>query len=125
MLHFKRSSYQDIELLQSLAREIWTTCYPGIITLEQIEYMLDLMYSPDTIRKELGDGVIWEVMEYNNEPIGFISVTISSDKTAKLNKLYMKTNHHGKGLGQQALKHVVAASYFPAFAIILAARGIS
>jgi RimJ/RimL family protein N-acetyltransferase len=108
MLHFKKSSYQDIELIRSLAREIWTTCYPGIISMEQIEYMLGLMYSSGTIHKELDNGVIWEVMEYNNKPIGFLSVTVTSDQIAKLNKLYMKTDHHGKGFGQQALQHVVA-----------------
>lgn len=107
MLRFKKSSYQDIEILRSLAREIWTTCYPGIISTDQIEYMLNLMYSSETIRNEIDNDVIWEIMEYHDEPIGFISVTVTPDKTAKLNKLYMKTNHHGKGLGQQALKHVV------------------
>jgi Acetyltransferases, including N-acetylases of ribosomal proteins len=105
-LHFKRASKPEIELLRGLAREIWTTCYPGIISMEQIEYMLNLMYSTDTITKEITNGVIWEVLEYNNQPVGFIAVTIS-EKVAKLNKLYMKDDHHGKGLGQQALQRVV------------------
>jgi len=107
MLTFKRASHTDIELLRTLAREIWTTCYPGIISMDQIEYMLDLMYSNETIYNEISEGVIWEVLEYKSKPIGFIAVTISDDGTAKLNKLYMKNVHHGKGLGQQALEHVV------------------
>lgn len=107
MLHFKRSSYDDIELIRSLAREIWTTCYPGIITMDQIEYMLKLMYSPETIHKELEEGVLWELLHYNNEPVGFISVTVTTGQIAKLNKLYIMSLHHGKGLGQLALKHVI------------------
>jgi len=39
----------DIEPLTALAREIWHQRYPGIITVKQIEYMLEQRYSPDTI----------------------------------------------------------------------------
>lgn len=106
-LHFKRASLSETELLRSLAGEIWTTCYPGIISMEQIEYMLELMYSSDVIKKEITSGIIWEIMEYDSQPIGFIAVTITDHKVAKLNKLYMKDIHHGKGLGQQALQRVV------------------
>ena len=107
MLYFKTATQRDIELIRALALEIWTTCYPGIISMEQIEYMLGLMYSSETIDKEISEGIIWKLMEYKSEPIGFVSVTISNNGSAKLNKLYMKNNHHGKGFGQQALKHVV------------------
>ena len=107
MLYFKRATQPDIELIRRLAGEIWTTCYPGIISMKQIEYMLGLMYSYDIIDKEINQGVIWEVVNYDGEPIGFISVTVTNDGIAKLNKLYMKNNHHGKGFGQQALQHVV------------------
>lgn len=106
-LTFRRASAKDIELLGLLAREIWTSCYPGIISIEQIEYMLRLMYSKETIGKEINDGVRWEIMEYKGKPIGFIAVTISNNGDAKLNKLYMKESFHGMGFGQQALQHVV------------------
>jgi hypothetical protein len=46
----------DIEPLTALAREIWHQHYPGIITVKQIEYMLEQRYSPDTIRAEIESG---------------------------------------------------------------------
>jgi len=46
----------DIEPLTALAREIWHQRYPGIITVKQIEYMLEQRYSPDTIRAEIENG---------------------------------------------------------------------
>ncbi|HEY4789531.1 MAG TPA: GNAT family N-acetyltransferase [Bacteroidales bacterium] len=106
MLSFQKASIDDIYLLRTLAREIWTTCYPGIITMEQIEYMLNWMYSAETIRKEIKEGVYWELVYLENMPIGFLSITCTNDGIAKLNKLYMKNTHHGKGFGQQALSHV-------------------
>jgi len=107
MLTIKKAALHHIELLRSLAREIWTTHYPGIITIDQIEYMLDLMYSTETIKKEINSGVIWEIIEKEDEPIGFISVTCTKDGTVKLNKLYIKNTYHGKGFGQRALQHVM------------------
>lgn len=109
-LIIRRATNSDIELLRLLAREIWTVCYPGIISMEQIEYMLGLMYSKETIEKEMDEGVRWEIIEFCGEPVGFIAVTIADNGVAKLNKLYMKGKFHGKGLGQQALQHVVDVS---------------
>jgi ribosomal protein S18 acetylase RimI-like enzyme len=108
MLSFSKASVKDIALLRSLAREIWTTCYPGIITMEQIEYMLSLMYSAETIEREINTGIIWEVIRYNEDPVGFLAITLTPEGVVKLNKLYLKHTQHGKGFGQQSLDHVVS-----------------
>jgi GNAT superfamily N-acetyltransferase len=106
MLTFRKATAQDIGLLSSLAREIWTTCYPGIITTEQIEYMLTLMYSHESIAQELQDNVQWVIIESDTDPIGFLSFT-ASDMTVKLNKLYLKADTHGKGFGKAGLNYVI------------------
>lgn len=107
MLVIRKASLNDIHLLRSLAREIWITCYPGIISMEQIEYMLKLMYSAKNIEKEIKEGIIWELVEHEGIPIGFIALTCTGDGVVKLNKLYLKKTTHGKGLGQECLKHVI------------------
>lgn len=109
MLQYKKATYSDIPLLQELAHEIWRKCYACLLSPEQISYMLDLMYSFETIEKELKEGIIWEIVELNDKAIGFIAVTIA-DKRAKLNKLYLKEVAQGKGFGQACLKHVFEIS---------------
>jgi ribosomal protein S18 acetylase RimI-like enzyme len=106
MLVFRKAKPSDILLLNILAREIWTTCYPDIITMEQIEYMLELMYSLETIEKEMANGVIWKILEYDSRPVGYLAITCSEDEV-KLNKLYLKADYHGKGLGQNALQYII------------------
>jgi diamine N-acetyltransferase len=69
--------------------------------------MLGLMYSADTIYKEINEGVIWELVEVDGAPMGYLSVTITENKVAKLNKLYVKNKFHGQGYGQQSLRHVI------------------
>jgi ribosomal protein S18 acetylase RimI-like enzyme len=106
MVIFRVSTINDIPILQSLAREIWFAHYTGLLSADQIEYMLDLMYSTKTIEQEINSGVIWEEVLVDSEPAGFIAYTNMSGKL-KLNKLYLKPEIHGKGIGQQALSHVI------------------
>lgn len=107
MVTIRKATLTDIELLRSLALQIWTECYPGIISTEQIDYMLNMMYSKLVIEKEISTGVHWNILEDNYEPLGFLAFTDDGEKNIKLNKLYVQANRHGKGLGQIALKYVV------------------
>lgn len=106
MLTFRKVTTKDVESIQHLAREIWTISYANMISAEQIEYMLSWMYAPETILKELDQGVVWEFIEWDKQTIGFIAITPESKKL-KLNKLYILPNTQGKGIGQEALKHVL------------------
>ena len=61
MVSFNKASKEDIFTIQNLARAIWFGHYPGIISDEQIEYMLNLMYSAETITKEINEGFHWYI----------------------------------------------------------------
>jgi diamine N-acetyltransferase len=107
MLTFKAANENDINLIQQLAHTIWHSHYPGIITVEQIEYMLEVMYSASTINKELKEGHQWILLFLEDIPIGFISFFFDKEhNTVKLNKLYVLQTYHGLGFGQQALEYV-------------------
>ena len=55
-MHIRTATIADIPLLRSLAHEIWHAHYPGIIPVEQIEFMLGWMYSAEEIERQLGSG---------------------------------------------------------------------
>jgi hypothetical protein len=44
----------DLAAISRLAGVVWRAHYPGIISTEQIEYMLGKMYSLETLREEIG-----------------------------------------------------------------------
>jgi diamine N-acetyltransferase len=106
MLTFKNASFCDIHEIGLLAEKIWKVAYSEILSEAQIKYMLNLMYAPQIIEKELHEGVNWEIVLSEGFPIGFIATTVEGT-VLKLNKLYLDVSLHGKGYGQQALAHVL------------------
>jgi diamine N-acetyltransferase len=103
-LEFRRATATDIPVLAKLAQRIWRACYPGIVSTEQIEYMLARMYHVETIRGELNAGVYWELALLRDQPVGFLSITCEKPAAAKLNKLYLACEFHGRGMGRQMIE---------------------
>jgi GNAT superfamily N-acetyltransferase len=96
----------DLARISKLAGVIWRACYPGIITLEQINYMLDWMYSLDTLRKELRSGICYDLLLVGGELSGFSSYGPTEQaRVFKLHKLYLLPKLHGRGLGSLLLNH--------------------
>jgi GNAT superfamily N-acetyltransferase len=75
-----------------------------------MEYMLAWMYSEETIRRELAEGVHWEIVRHEGCDAGYFSITFGADCVAKLNKLYLVPELQGRGLGQEMLVRVFAVA---------------
>jgi diamine N-acetyltransferase len=106
MATFEKAAITDIPIIQELAYKIWHQYYPGIISVEQINYMLEMMYSLSTIHSELIAQVIYELTMDRQVPIGYLSYQYEKDKhRIKLNKLYLLPEYHGQGIGQAMLFH--------------------
>ena len=64
----------DLPAIARLAEVIWRAHYPGIISTEQIDYMLARMYSLETMREEIRLRAIrYERLLAGGEMIGFAS----------------------------------------------------
>jgi ribosomal protein S18 acetylase RimI-like enzyme len=105
-MQIRPATEADIPLLRDLAQRIWRECYPGIITPEQIEFMLGWMYSGEKIREELHTGFTWEIAEEDGAAIGFLSFSHEDDGRVKLHKMYVLPERQRRGIGRQLLAHV-------------------
>lgn len=105
MTSFQSINKQFQQVFQ-LASEIWNDNYKGIISQNQIDYMLDMMYNPNRLQQDLDDNYQWEFILYNNEIVGYLAYVIQDDNRVFLSKIYLKTSVQGLGLGKLALQHV-------------------
>lgn len=97
----------DIDQLIDVAQRSWRAHYPGIITVEQIDYMLELGYNRAVIMKEMTEeGITWLSILDGETIIGLISTGPYGAGTIKLHKLYVLPEYHGKGIGAMALARV-------------------
>jgi ribosomal protein S18 acetylase RimI-like enzyme len=96
----------DLELIKDLATSIWNHHYPGIITQEQIDYMLAQDYAIERLQQDLKDGICIDRLLVEGRLIGFSAYgpTSRSDEI-KLHKLYVDQSVHGKGFGSKLLMH--------------------
>ena len=53
MFTIRKATLEDIPLINKLAWEAFPATYKNILTSEQIDYMMDWMYSPENLRKQM------------------------------------------------------------------------
>jgi ribosomal protein S18 acetylase RimI-like enzyme len=107
MVELKVAESKDIDLIIKLSDKIWRKHFPGIISDEQIDYMLGKMYSHQQIEKEMNEGVIWKIIYFSDKPAGYISYSMLNEYQCKLHKIYLLPSLQRKGIGRISLNDVM------------------
>ena len=112
-LTFKKATPADIPIIDQLAHKIWKKHYPSIITIDQIEYMLNRMYSPEAIHQQMNEGQEFILVYYNNEPAGYASISSKDHQNYFLHKFYVDTSKHRKGIGGMLYEYILTGLKSP------------
>ena len=114
----------DKDFIRSVSERTWPSTYGHIISQEQIDFMLDWMYSDASLEKQMNTGCEFYIASIKKEggqwdAVGFCSVSPDDEKEAeeennttknvadskahKLNKLYVLPSAQGTGAGKALL----------------------
>ena len=105
----------DISVIHDMAEVAFRHTYREILSPEQMEFMMDWMYSPDNLLKQFEDGHVYHILFSQGRPCGYVSVQkegTDADKTEvwHLQKIYVLPSEQGKGFGkllfEKAVSHV-------------------
>jgi ribosomal protein S18 acetylase RimI-like enzyme len=113
-MQIRLAKTEELHILEQLARQIWPNTYATIISPAQIEFMLDLMYSFDTLRTQKEQGHEFYIISNHVQDIGFLALEWIDDSQQsgsaqlKINKLYVLHEFQGKGIGTTLLKKAKA-----------------
>ena len=110
MIEIKPAQIGDLETIHNLANEIWPTAYLKILGQQQLDYMLEKIYSLASLQNQ------FLVLKHNfiiliedEIPIGFASYSPHDDGTIyHLNKIYVLPGQQGKNLGKQILSYIIS-----------------
>ncbi len=112
MTEIRTATTDDIDIIRELAESIWWPTYSSILSEAQLQYMLDTIYSRDTILAQLKSGEQTYILLFDdNTPIGFASYgpRMNEPDVYKLHKLYCLVHTKGKGYGKLLMQAVEQA----------------
>ena len=117
MVQFKKADRDMIPLIEELAQEIFPATYAPILSSEQIDYMMEWMYSKESLDKQMTEGHIYHIALWDNVPVGYTSVQMVEEGVWHLQKIYLKPGLQGKSVGKQmflnAIDYVRQNSHLP------------
>jgi ribosomal protein S18 acetylase RimI-like enzyme len=101
-------SMEAIQVVEGLAREIWSEHFTPILGEAQVAYMLDRIQSASAIAKQVRDGGYeYYLVADRGEAIGYFAIIHDRQSASmQLSKLYVKRSHRGRGLGRAMLAFV-------------------
>ena len=103
---------KDIPTIQNIATKAWYTTYGDILSENQSLYMLEMMYSQDSLIKQMNAkqqfAIIYDLIESKEIAIGFVAYEFNyqSKDIVKIHKLYLMPETKGKGLGKKLIQFV-------------------
>lgn len=107
MYNIRYATTEDISLIRELTFKVWPQTYAAIISKEQIDYMLEMMYSEASLQKQMDEGCRFIIASEKEDPVGFASYQEIEDGVFKLHKIYVLLSQQGKGTGKFIIDHIV------------------
>ena len=74
MFEIRKATKDDCPQIRQLAEQIFPATYKEIISQEQIDFMMDWMYSISNLNKQMDDGHIYFLAYRETAPVGYVSV---------------------------------------------------
>jgi diamine N-acetyltransferase len=110
-LSIRPGDLEDINTIGFLAQQIWPDTYRDILSPEQMQYMMNLFYSPASLRGQMvEEHHQFLIVEQEEEAIGFASWSAATEAGIfKLHKIYVLPGRQGKGLGRALLQFIFDA----------------
>ena len=118
MTEIRKAGTEDLPAIHDMAEVVFRQTYKDIISPEQMEYMMDMMYSMPNLEKQLVEGHHYYLAYVSGKPCGYVSVQhegpdFSGIEVFHLHKIYVMPDMQGHGTGQKlfeaAVSHVKAA----------------
>ena len=108
MIEIVSAQKQHIPVIKRLADYLWPKAFASILSAEQIGYMMEMMYSHDSLEKQMEQGHQYAIVREDDVDIGYVSYEISHNKSdrTKIHKLYISPEYQRHGIGKLMVDYV-------------------
>ena len=111
MFTIRKATTADCTLIRNLAKQVFPETYKDILTADQIDYMMEWMYSEANIRKQMEEeGHVYLLAYEECEAAGYVSVQPEGYNLFHLQKIYVlpyfQGAHCGSFLFREAIRYI-------------------
>ena len=109
MITVRSLSIAEMSHVQALAYKIWPIAYKEILSQAQLDYMLNWMYSIESLTQQMQEGHHYFGIYESDQIVGFLDVQPNYPEIGvlKLNKIYVLPACHGRGFGYQLIQFAI------------------
>ncbi len=102
-----------IAKIQEIAIQAWKTTYTDLLSKEQFDYMIEMMYSDTALNKQMTEQNHHFLLIKNKSSSdyqGFVSYELNykNEPKTKIHKLYLLPECKGKGMGRKLIDKVAS-----------------
>ena len=110
MFEIRKATVKDIPLIHQLAWIVFPHTYKELLSAEQIDFMMDWMYSETNLLKQMNEGGhIYYLAFQGDEPSGYLSIQPEAEHIYHLQKIYVLPSFQGMKLGKQLFSQAIQA----------------
>lgn len=99
----RKATLEDILVIQEIAEEAWRPTYGHILSEQQTQYMIPMMYASEVLQNQIE---IFSILEIEGEGMGYCAFEQTSETEAKLNKLYLRPSVKQQGAGSFIIEQI-------------------
>lgn len=107
MFNIRKATVEDIPLIRDLCFKVWPQTYAPILSQDRIDYMLEYMYSAESLQRQMNAGSQFILVYDGDEPVGYAAYFPKGHGTYKLDKIYVLPSQQGKGTGKFVMDYVI------------------
>ena len=110
MFTIRKATTEDIPLIHKMAQEVFPATYADILSPNQLDYMMEWMYSITNLHKQMEEeGHIYYIAFKGDIPAGYVSIQPEGEDLFHLQKIYVLPSFQGKHLGKLLFEQAVKA----------------
>ena len=112
-IRIRQALPEDISIIQEIAQQTWPSAFGYILTVKQIDYMLEKMYSLESLTAQIeNQNHQFLLATYEGKDVAYASYEIhyQNNNWTKIHKLYALPVVQGKGIGRSLLDQIALIS---------------
>jgi len=109
MITISEATAEDIKTIQEITYITWPITYGNILSGEQLDYMLDLIYSDEALTNQFKKKEqLFYLISEDEKTLGFIGIehNYKNEAVTRIHKIYLLPETQGKGIGKKVIEEI-------------------